>query len=60
MENTPQVGGGVGVEPKLSPKARLSSEERSDVAKSSLLNLPLSCTTVVLEKKRKLFIRDLL
>ena len=48
VENTPQVGGGVGVEPRLSPNARLSSEERSEVAKSSLLNLPLSWTTVVL------------
>ena len=50
VENTPQVGGGVGVEPRLSPNAKLSSEERSEVAKSSLLNLPLSCTTVVLQR----------
>lgn len=41
--NTLQVGGGVGVVARLSPKARLSSDERSAaVVKSILLNLPLS------------------
>ena len=50
VENTPQVGGGVGVLPRLSPKARFSSE-RSEAVKSSLLNLPLSCTTVVLQRE---------
>ena len=47
VENTPQVGGGVGVEPRLSPKAKLSSDDKSEEAKSSLLNLPLSWTMVV-------------
>ena len=46
VENTPQVGGGVGVLPRLSPKARFSSE-RSEAVKSSLLNLPLSWTIVL-------------
>ena len=47
VENTPQVGGGVGVEPRLSPNAKLSSDDKSEVAKSSLLNRPLSWTMVV-------------
>ena len=41
-----QVGGGVGVVTKLSPKAKLSSEESSADDKSSLLNLPVFCSEI--------------
>ena len=41
------MGGGVGVEPRLSPKARFNSADRSEAVKSNLLNLPLSGTMVL-------------
>ena len=42
-----QVGGGVGVVTKLSPKTKLSYEDSSADDKSSLLNLPVTCTMVL-------------
>ena len=41
------MGGGVGVDPRLSPKARFNSADRSEAVKSNLLNLPLSGTMVL-------------